>query len=106
MSVIDGGGHVVIESRLGAAAKPFLAVFQTALGEWRVERKDPFVPPGPKRQGLRDRAEGRLEVFDPSGSLVATLHAGELALTHGETLVWVPPDAYSTSCRAGECDWG
>ena len=104
LSVIDGGGHVVIESSLGTAAKPFFAVFRTAHGEWRVERKDPFVPPGPERRGLRDRAE-RLDVFDPGGNVVATHHAGDLALSDGETFEWVPPDAFSTSCGLGGDLW-
>ncbi|MGZ5342707.1 MAG: hypothetical protein ACXWEK_06715, partial [Solirubrobacterales bacterium] len=104
LSVMDGAGHIVIEARLGNAAKPHYAVFRTAQGEWRVERTDTFVLPGPRRSGLRDRTE-RLDVLDSSGNVVAVMRRGQLTLADGENLRWVYPATYSTSCGLGGDLW-
>jgi hypothetical protein len=101
--MVDGAGLRVIEVWLGTAVKPPYAVFRTAQGEWRVERTDPFVPPGPKRSGLRSHAE-RLDVVDSSGEIAATMHRATLTLADGETLTWVYPGS-TTLCGLGDGLW-
>jgi hypothetical protein len=103
LNVVDVAGLRVIEVRLGAATKPPYAVFRTAQGEWRVERTDPFLPPGPKRRGLRGRAE-RLDVVDSSGEIAATMPGATLTLGDGETLTWVYP-GFTTLCGLGDGLW-
>jgi hypothetical protein len=103
LNVVDGAGLRVIEVRLGTAVKPPYAVFRTANGEWRVERTDPFLPPGPKRSGLGGRAE-RLDVVDSSGDVVATMSSGRLTLAEGEELTWVYPGR-TTLCGLGDGLW-
>jgi hypothetical protein len=103
LNVVDGAGLRVIEVRLGTAVKPPYAVFRTTNREWRVDRTDPFLPPGRKRSGLRGRAE-RLDVIDASGDIVATMSSGRLTLSEGEELIWVYP-GLTTLCGLGDGLW-
>jgi hypothetical protein len=104
LNMVDSAGLRVIEVRLGAKAKPPYAVFRTASGEWRVERTDPFRPPGPKRSGLRGTAE-RLDVIDSSGDIVATKSSGRLTLAGGEELTWIQPRSSTSLCGLGDGLW-
>src|SRR2546430_914970 len=97
-------GQHVIEVRLGTAAKPPYAVFSTAQGEWKVERTDPFVPPGARRTALRGRWH-TLDVIDSSGNVVATMRGSQLTLADGEELTWVYPRSYTTLCGLGNGLW-
>ena len=99
LSVVDAAGSDVIEVRLGTAAKPPYAVVRTAQGEWRVDRFDPFRPPGPKRTGL-DGGRERLDVLDSDGNIVARKSGYTLTLADGEELTWD-----STACGLGNGLW-
>ena len=101
---MDAAGNLVIGCRLGTAVKPPYADFWTAQGEWTVERTDPFVPPGPKRTGLRDRFE-RLDVIDSAGNVAAMMHAATLTLADGEELFWIYPGQFDTACALGGDLW-
>lgn len=99
LSVVDSASNDVIEVRLGTVAKPPHATVRTAQGEWRVDRFDPFRPPGPKRTGL-DGGRERLDLLDSDGNIVATKSGYTLTLADGEELTWD-----STACGLGDGLW-
>jgi hypothetical protein len=107
LSVVDGAGHVVVEARLRGAAKPAYATFATAHGEWRIERRGRWLPPGlpgPRRSSRRD-GKPRLDVVDWAHRVVATMRGSELTLADGETLTWVGPRIWSSLCGLGGDLW-
>ena len=106
LTVTDTNGQNVVEASLARVGKPEVAVFRTAVGEWRIElrkRKWTGKEPEPRWRGWfasRDQV-----VVDASGSVVAAMRNDRLTLADGETLAWVGPRVWNSLCGLGGDLW-
>lgn len=88
LTLKDGGG-VVVEARVDKAAKPSVAVFETAEGEYHLERADSNL----------------LVLYGPGNAEVARKVKGAVELPGGESLPWKTSDFVISRYRLGEDMW-
>jgi hypothetical protein len=89
LTVTGPGGEVVVEARLRKRAEPSAAVFETAEGEYRLERPERF----------------HLAVFDPSGAEVTRKQKEAVTLAGDEVLEWDESTFVRSRFRLGGDLW-
>lgn len=104
LTVADRDGNVVVQGKLGKAAKPALAQIVTAEGRWRLERRErPRNAMGARIFWRRlPTFQERVVINTSNEEEVATLRGTNLTLADGETLTWAGPRIWTSLCGLGD----